>query len=92
VLGRQKKDGENKWHAPRAIDEIAYTDFGDMANIMVANWENFEDVFPSQDWIKTRLSDLEQSRNALAHNNVLGDRDIGRIKMYLEDWLTQVGG
>lgn len=92
VTGRQKKDGQNKWHAPRATDEIAYTDFGDMTSIMAANWDKFDDVFPSQDWIKTRLSDLEQSRNALAHNNILGDRDIGRIKMYLEDWLTQVGG
>ncbi|MDD3285658.1 MAG: Swt1 family HEPN domain-containing protein [Patescibacteria group bacterium] len=91
VIDRKGKDSKNKWHAPRAIDNIAYADFGDMANIIINNWEHFEDILPSQDWIKTRLSDLEQSRNALAHNNVLEERDILRIKMYLEDWLNQTG-
>jgi hypothetical protein len=89
VKGRKDKDGKNKWHAPRATDNIAYTDFGDMATIITENWEHFEDILPSQDWIRTRLSDLEQSRNAIAHNNSLEERDILRIKMFLEDWLNQ---
>jgi len=92
VVDRKKKDGKNKWHAPRATDDIAYADFGDMSSIIIENWKHFEDIFPSQDWIKTRLSDLEQSRNALAHNNVLAERDINRISTYLEDWLNQIGG
>jgi len=92
VITRKNKDSKNKWHAPRATDNIAYTDFGDMASIIIENWEHFEDILPSQDWIKTRLNDLEQSRNALAHNNVLAERDIMRIRMYLEDWLNQIGG
>jgi len=91
VEDRQKKDKENKWHSPRAVENISYIDFGDTASIIIENWKDFEDLFPSQDWIKTRLSDLEQSRNTIAHNNILADRDIQRIKMYLQDWLSQVG-
>ena len=85
VKKRKGTDSKNKWHAPRASENIAYTDFGDMANIICHNWNHFEDLFPSQEWVKTRSSDLEQSRNAIAHNNVLEKRDIDRIKMYLED-------
>ncbi|KKR46970.1 MAG: hypothetical protein UT82_C0005G0031 [Parcubacteria group bacterium GW2011_GWB1_40_14] len=91
VQERQEKDDKNKWHSPRAKDDISYADFGDMSDIITKNWIYFDDLFPSQDWIKTRLDDLEQSRNVIAHNNVLSERDIQRIIMYLQDWLSQVG-
>jgi len=89
VVKRKSTDSKNRWHAPRAADNISYADFGDMSDIITSNWAHFEDLFPSQDWVKTRLGDLEQSRNALAHNNVLAERDIERIRMYLQDWLMQ---
>ena len=91
VKKRKNKDSKNKWHAPRALDEISYTDFGDMSDIICNQWENFEDLFPSQEWVRTRLGDLEQSRNAIAHNNALSERDTNRIKVYLDDWVKQVG-
>lgn len=91
VEDRRKKDEKNKWHAPRAAEDIAYTDFGDMANIIIENWTSFEDLFPNQEWVKTRLNDLEQSRNTIAHNNILEERDTQRIRMYLQDWISQVG-
>lgn len=91
VERRKGKDKENKWHAPRATQEIAYTDFSDMANIICNNWPHFEDLFPSQDWVKNRIGDLGQSRNAIAHNNALEERDVQRIQMYLADWIKQTG-
>jgi hypothetical protein len=91
VTDRMDKDKKNKWHAPRATNEIAYCDFGDLNDIILTRWSDFEDLFPTQDWVKTRLGDLEQSRNALAHSNVLSDHDIDRIDMFLQDWVLQVG-
>jgi len=91
VKDRMDKDQKNKWHAPRATNEISYCDFGDLSDIILTNWTEFEDLFPTQDWIKTRLGDLEPSRNALAHSNVLTDHDINRIDMFLRDWVLQVG-
>jgi len=41
--------------------------------------------------VRTRIGDLEQSRNAIAHNNALSERDTNRIKVYLDDWVKQVG-
>jgi hypothetical protein len=55
------------------------------------NWENFEDLFPDINWIISRFTELESSRNIVAHNNLLEQREIERIKMYLTDWIRQVG-
>ena len=55
------------------------------------NWALFEDLFPDQDWVRTRLADLEMSRNVIAHNGVLNGREITRITLYLKDWVMQVG-
>jgi hypothetical protein len=34
---------------------------------------------------------MEQSCNVIAHNNVLDKNEIDRVRMYLSDWLRQVG-
>lgn len=91
VQERRDKEGVNRWHVQRGASEIYYTDFGDLTNIMTNNWTDFEDLFPDQQWVSSRLSDLESSRNVIAHMNTLDDREIGRIKMYLEDWSKQIG-
>ncbi len=91
VSDRMDDDKKNRWHAPRAKNEISYCDFGDMKDIILNNWPEFEDLFPTQDWVITRLGDLETSRNALAHSNTLSDHDINRIDMFLKDWVLQVG-
>lgn len=91
VETRRSKEGENRWHTRRGAHEVNYTDFGDLAALIQQNWEDFSDLFPDQNWISGRLRELEQSRNIIAHNNVLDDREIERIRMYLADWLRQVG-
>jgi hypothetical protein len=91
VTDRRDKEQANRWHSPRGDSEIAYADFGDLSLMITNNWEQFDDLFPDQDWVKTRLSDLEMSRNVIAHNGVLNGREITRITLYLKDWVMQVG-
>ncbi len=91
VADRRKKEEANRWHSPRGESEIAYADFGDLSLMITNNWPLFEDLFPDQDWVRTRLSDLELSRHVLAHNGVLNGREITRITLYLKDWVMQVG-
>lgn len=88
---RQEKEGANRWHIRRGAQEIYYTDFGDLIAIIRRNWEAFEDLFPDQNWVINRLAELEASRNIVAHNNNLDDRELQRIRMYLQDWTRQVG-
>lgn len=91
VEGRQDKEGKNRWHIRRGEHEIYYTDFGDLKLLIQNHWSDFEDLFPDQSWIATRLDELEASRNIIAHSNTLDDREINRIRLYLSDWLRQVG-
>jgi hypothetical protein len=91
VEDRQDKEGRNRWHVSRGAQPIFYTDFGDLKSLIQSNWESFEDLFPDQSWIAARLDELEASRNIIAHNNLLDEREIGRVHLYLQDWARQVG-
>ena len=60
-------------------------------NLIISHWQDFEDLMPDQNWVSSRLDELEASRNIIAHSNVLEDREIERMRLYLEDWTRQVG-
>lgn len=91
VAARQEKEGMNRWHIRRGAQEIYYTDFGDLISIIRNNWTTFEDLFPDQNWVGNRLNELEASRNIIAHSNTLDERELTRVRMYVQDWLRQVG-
>ena len=91
VSKRQDKEGKERWHVRRGEQEIFYTDFGDLKSLIINNFADFEDLFPDQNWVSSRLDELEASRNIIAHSNVLDDREIGRLRLYLQDWIRQVG-
>lgn len=91
VTLRQEKEGKNRWHMQRGASEIYYTDFGDLSSLIQNQWEDFEDLFPDVDWVLARFKELESSRNIVAHNNLLDERELDRVKMYLADWVKQVG-
>jgi hypothetical protein len=91
VQSRKEKEGANRWHVSRGEHPVYYTDFGDLRTLVQNNWENFEDLFPDQNWVLTRMAELEASRNIIAHSNTLDDRELDRIRLYLQDWLRQVG-
>jgi len=91
VASRKDAEAKNKWHQPRSRTNINYADFGDMPGIILSNWQDFEDIFDSQEWVKTRFADLEKSRNVIAHNNVLEDAEVERIRLYLQDWARVIG-
>jgi hypothetical protein len=91
VEKRQEKEGRERWHVQRGATPIYYTDFGDLKSIIQLNWADFEDLFPDVNWVITRFSELEASRNIVAHNNILDKNEVDRIKLYLVDWVRQVG-
>ena len=66
-------------------------DFGDLKSIITSNWLDFQDLFPDQNWVMARLAELEASRNIIAHSNVLEEREMTRLRLYVQDWLRQVG-
>ncbi|WP_147251539.1 Swt1 family HEPN domain-containing protein [Blastococcus sp. TBT05-19] len=91
VEDRRDKEGANRWHVARGAHAIYYTDFGDLRSLLQNNWPDFEDLFPDQNWVLSRIGELELSRNVIAHSNTLDEREMIRIRLYLQDWIKQVG-
>lgn len=90
VDSRMASENANRWHSKRGADPIFYTDMGDLSSIITENWDTFKSVFPDQGWITQRFTEIELSRNIIAHNNLLEEREINRIKLYFEDWNKQL--
>ena len=88
---RQKDAVENSWLEGNKKKALGFVQFGQLAHIIVANWEEFSDLVPSQQWIKQRMEELEQARNFIAHNRLLLPGEFQRIEMYVADWNRMVG-
>ncbi len=87
----RKKEKVNRYHTERSTDLLGYTFFGNLAQIIVANWGDFSDLFPDQAWVTSRFNDLELSRNIVMHNGILPEYEIDRVESIARDWLRQVG-
>lgn len=87
----KEKESKNRYHTPRASSLIGYTLFGNLAQIVVANWDEFSDIFPDQAWVTSRFNDLEMSRNIIMHTGTLPQLEIERIESIARDWMRQVG-
>ena len=92
VERRKKAEGRDRWVGKRGSHEIFYTDLGDLGLSINSNYGDFKDIFPNLTWIKSRVDDLEKSRNVLAHNNLLPNNEMKRIKIYLKDLQNQLTG
>lgn len=91
VKSLKTKEEKNKYHAQRSSALIGYTMFGNLAQIIINNWQEFSDLFPDQAWITSRFNDLEMSRNIIMHTGMLPDIEIERIESIVRDWIRQVG-
>ncbi|MBI1803783.1 MAG: hypothetical protein HY033_00220 [Ignavibacteriae bacterium] len=91
VESLKAKEEKNKYHAQRSSALIGYTMFGNLAQIIISNWQDFSDLIPDQAWITSRFNDLEMSRNIIMHTGVLPEIEIERIESIVRDWIRQVG-
>jgi len=87
----KEKEAGNRYYSQRSITAIGYTMFGNLAQIIINNWEDFSDLFPDQAWVTSRFNDLEMSRNIIMHTGILPQIEIDRIESIMRDWLRQVG-
>jgi hypothetical protein len=87
----REKEAATRYHTPRSAALIGYTMFGNLAQIIIANWDDFSDLFPDQSWINARFTDLEMSRNIIMHTGTLPQIEVERIESIVRDWNRQVG-
>ena len=88
---RKSEEDKIKWHTHRGDSMINYVDFGDLASIMLKNYEWFEVHIISIDWARQIFQTLERSRNVIMHSGQLSKKDIERIGTNIRDWISQVG-
>lgn len=88
---RQKTAEKDSWLEGAKGDRVEFVDFGDLAAIIIQNWDHFKDTMPTQDWIRQRMNELEKARNFVAHNRMLLPSEFQRIYMYISDWNKVVG-
>ena len=88
---RQAADADNSWLEGDSVGLLSFADFGDLAHIIIASWDDFQDLVPTQHWLQQRFDELEKARNFIAHNRFLLPGEFQRIEMYIADWNRQVG-
>jgi hypothetical protein len=88
---RQKVALKDSWLEGAKTERLEYVDFGDLAAIIIANWNCFSALIPSQEWLKQRMQELEKCRNFVAHNRLLLAGEFQRVYMYISDWNKVVG-
>ncbi len=96
---RAKKNAEDRqqgafadsWLEGEKSDILGFVDFGHLATIIIEKWSFFEDIIPSQHWVKQRMDELEKARHFIAHSRVLLPSEFQRIYMYVADWNRVIG-
>ena len=71
---------------PRSADLIDYTTFGELGEIIKANWALFSDTFSDIKAVENTLARLNTLRAPIAHCAVLADDEVVRLRLSLRDW------
>lgn len=88
---RQKTALADSWLEGEKSDLLGFIDFGMLASIIIEKWMYFDNIIPSQHWLKQRMEELEKARNFIAHNRMLLPSEFQRIYMYIADWNRVIG-
>lgn len=81
IIVRKSDEEKNKWLSIRGKVDLFYLDFKDLGQIIRSNWGHFSSFFPDQAWISTKIEELADCRNLVAHNSYIGshERDVIRV-------------
>lgn len=88
---RREQALKDTWLEGEKSDLLGFVEFGHLAQIIVAKWDHFKDIVPTQHWIKQRMEELEKARNFIAHNRMLLPGEFQRLYMYISDWNRVIG-
>jgi hypothetical protein len=89
--GRRDTALKDSWLEGEKTDLLGFLEFGHLAQIIINKWEYFQDIIPSQHWLKQRMDELEKVRHFIAHNRMLLPSEFQRVYMYVADWNHVVG-
>ena len=70
----------------RSGREIDYTNFGELGEIVRANWQTFSDTFNNEKAFNKVMASLNLLRGPIAHCSPLADDEVVRLRLTLKDW------
>lgn len=70
----------------RSNDNIDYTTFGELGEIVKTNWGDFNDIFSSQRAFTKVMNSLNLLRGPIAHCCILAEDEIVRLRLTVRDW------
>lgn len=90
VADKQRKERDTPMSI-RSDDPLTYTNFGELIDILNANWADFADTLRSQKSAQQILSQFNLVRNVIAHSAELNEDEILRFKLLIKDWFRISG-
>ncbi|MDD1779276.1 MAG: hypothetical protein LUQ65_14005, partial [Candidatus Helarchaeota archaeon] len=80
IKARRDQERKNLWIGVRGDTDLFYIDFKDLGLMIKNNWDAFKNYFPDEAWITTKIDEMGDCRNLVAHNSVIGkhERDVIR--------------
>lgn len=90
VADKQKKEKDTPMSI-RSDDPLTYSNFGELIDILNANWVDFADTLRSQKAAQQILAQFNLVRNVIAHSVELNDDEILRFQLLVKDWFRISG-
>jgi hypothetical protein len=70
----------------RSENEIDFTTFGELGEIVKSNWDSFDVIFSSEKAFTKIMTSLNMIRGPIAHCSRLGEDEVVRLTLTLKDW------
>lgn len=70
----------------RSTDELDYTTFGELSQIISSNWDMFGGIFSSKKAVEKVMSSLNSLRGPIAHCSPLAEDEQLRLQLTVRDW------
>jgi len=88
-----KKDSEQRQQreldtgmTPRSTEPLYFTTFGELGEIIKANWDVFGSIFTSVKAVENVMSRLNSLRGPIAHCSPLAEDEVVRLRLSVRDW------
>jgi len=93
IVGEVKKRIQREQESaitPRSFEPLDYTNFGELGEIIKANWQIFASIFSNTKAVEKVMFNLNSLRNPIAHCSLLAEDEKLRLELSLRDWFRLV--
>jgi hypothetical protein len=74
----------------RSTEAIDFTTFGELAELIKANWDLFGGIFKTQRAVERVMANLNILRGPIAHCSPLAEDEVLRLQLSMRDWFRQM--